>query len=308
MRISITDRCNLHCKYCMPYDIERADMVDILTFEEIIRVVEAGVRLGIVHYRITGGEPLVRKGCAELVRMIKDIKGVQTVTMTTNGILLQEHVKELHKAGLDGINISLDTMDANQFAKMTGKDELKKVLAGIDAAMANGMDVKLNAVVQKGLDWRAIVQYANQKNVVVRFIEMMPIGYGREYVGVSNETLLHQMEAAYGKSTVTKEGSGNGPAIYREFRDLGIKVGFISALHHKFCKDCNRIRLTAKGYLKLCLCYDQGVDLRDILRNKEPKEELFEIMEEAIRKKPLEHCFQQEAEITEEHAMSAIGG
>ena len=312
LRISVTDRCNLRCCYCMPEGVQDVGMKSILTFEEIWEIVRTGVSLGITHIRITGGEPLVRKGCVDLIRGIREIPGVETITMTTNGVLLGNYGKQLKEAGVDGVNISLDTLDPEEFYKITGKRELQEVLAGIRAAKTAGLPVKLNAVNRKELDPIPLVRYAQEENLPLRFIEMMPVGYGKKYVGRSNEELRETLEAVCGKAecmTNREELSrmGSGPAVYYQFSDLKVPVGFISAIHRKFCDTCNRVRLTAEGYLKLCLCYDEGEDLRRVLREGE-KENLRTIMEQTIFRKPAAHCFEHPAEMTETHEMEKIGG
>ena len=312
LRISITDRCNLRCKYCMPDGVTDVGMKNILTFEEIWEIVRTGVSLGITHIRITGGEPLVRKGCVDLIRGIREIPGVETITMTTNGVLLGNYAKQLKEAGVDGVNISLDTLDPEEFFKITGKRELQEVLAGIRAAKTAGLPVKLNAVNRKELDPIPLVRYAQEENLPLRFIEMMPVGYGKKYVGRSNEELRETLEAVCGNAecmTNREELSrmGSGPAVYYQFSDLKVLVGFISAIHGKFCDTCNRVRLTAEGYLKLCLCYDEGEDLRRVLREGE-KENLRTIMEQTIFRKPAAHCFEHPDEMTETHEMVKIGG
>lgn len=312
LRISVTDRCNLRCCYCMPEGVQDVGMKNILTFEEIWEIVRTGVSLGITHIRITGGEPLVRKGCVDLIRGIREIPGVETITMTTNGVLLGNYGKQLKEVGVDGVNISLDTLDPEEFYKITGKRELQEVLAGIRAAKTAGLPVKLNAVNRKELDPIPLVRYAQEENLPLRFIEMMPVGYGKKYVGRSNEELRETLEAVCGKAecmTNREELSrmGSGPAVYYQFSDLKVPVGFISAIHGKFCDTCNRVRLTAEGYLKLCLCYDEGEDLRRVLREGE-KENLRTIMEQTIFRKPAAHCFEHPAEMTETHEMVKIGG
>lgn len=312
LRISVTDRCNLRCCYCMPEGVQDVGMKNILTFEEIWEIVRTGVSLGITHIRITGGEPLVRKDCVDLIRGIREIPGVETITMTTNGVLLGNYAKQLKEAGVDGVNISLDTLDPEEFFKITGKRELQEVLAGIRAAKTAGLPVKLNAVNRKELDPIPLVRYAQEENLPLRFIEMMPVGYGKKYVGRSNEELRETLEAVCGNAecmTNREELSrmGSGPAVYYQFSDLKVPVGFISAIHGKFCDTCNRVRLTAEGYLKLCLCYDEGEDLRRVLREGE-KENLRTIMEQTIFRKPAAHCFEHPAEMTETHEMVKIGG
>lgn len=312
LRISVTDHCNLRCCYCMPEGVQDVGMKNILTFEEIWEIVRTGVSLGITHIRITGGEPLVRKDCVDLIRGIREIPGVETITMTTNGVLLGNYGKQLKEAGVDGVNISLDTLDPEEFYKITGKRELQEVLAGIRAAKTAGLPVKLNAVNRKELDPIPLVRYAQEENLPLRFIEMMPVGYGKKYVGRSNEELRETLEAVCGKAecmTNQEELSrmGSGPAMYYQFSDLKVPVGFISAIHGKFCDTCNRVRLTAEGYLKLCLCYDEGENLRRVLREGE-KENLRTIMEQTIFRKPAAHCFEHPAEMTETHEMVKIGG
>ena len=312
LRISVTDRCNLRCCYCMPEGVQDVGMKNILTFEEIWEIVRTGVSLGITHIRITGGEPLVRKDCVDLIRGIREISGVETITMTTNGVLLGNYGKQLKEVGVDGVNISLDTLNPEEFYKITGKRELQEVLAGIRAAKTAGLPVKLNAVNRKELDPIPLVRYAQEENLPLRFIEMMPVGYGKKYVGRSNEELRETLEAVCGKAecmTNREELSrmGSGPAVSYQFSDLKVPVGFISAIHGKFCDTCNRVRLTAEGYLKLCLCYDEGEDLRRVLREGE-KENLRTIMEQTIFRKPAAHCFEHPAEMTETHEMVKIGG
>lgn len=312
LRISVTDRCNLRCCYCMPEGVQDVGMKNILTFEEIWEIVRTGVSLGITHIRITGGEPLVRKGCVDLIRGIREIPGVETITMTTNGVLLGNYGKQLKEAGVGGVNISLDTLDPEEFYKITGKRELQEVLAGIRAVKNAGLPVKLNAVNRKELDPIPLVRYAQEENLPLRFIEMMPVGYGKKYVGRSNEELRETLEAVCGKAECMTNREdlsrmGSGPAVYYQFSDLKVPVGFISAIHGKFCDTCNRVRLTAEGYLKLCLCYAEGEDLRRVLREGE-KENLRTIMEQTIFRKPAAHCFEHPAEMTETHEMVKIGG
>ena len=241
----------------------------------------------------------MRKGCVDLIRGIREIPGVETITMTTNGVLLENYGKQLKEAGVDGVNISLDTLDPEEFYKITGKRELQEALAGIRAAKTAGLPVKLNAVNRKELDPIPLVRYAQEENLPIRFIEMMPVGYGKKYVGRRNAECITNREEL--------SRMGSGPAVYYQFSDLKVPVGFISAIHGKFCDTCNRVRLTAEGYLKLCLCYDEGEDLRRVLREGE-KENLRTIMEQTIFRKPAAHCFEHPAEMTETHEMVKIGG
>lgn len=310
MRISITDRCNLRCRYCMPEGIRQVDMSQILTYEEIEQGVSIAAKLGIHKIKITGGEPLVRKGCVDLIRMIKHIPEITQVTMTTNGVILQEYLQELKKAGLDGINISLDTLDKERYRGITGTDACETVYQAVQAAAESGIRTKVNAVLQEVKykdDWKDLVRIAKDLPVDVRFIELMPIGYGKENTGVSNIKLLEEMKRDYpgiGRDTTVH---GNGPAVYYQIPGFAGSVGFISAMHGKFCDTCNRIRLTAAGDLKPCLCYGEVYPLRDLLRTG-TKEQVKEKIKEAIERKPAAHCFETPGKITEEHQMAQIGG
>jgi cyclic pyranopterin phosphate synthase len=295
----------------MPEGIALTSMDQILTYEEIQRVVEASAALGITHYRLTGGEPLVRRDVEKLVAMIKNTKGVKSVTMTTNGARLSEHAAALGNAGLNGVNVSLDTVDAKEFLHLTGQDALPLVLSGIEAAQRQGLLVKLNAVIEAADDPQGLIQYAQRQGLLLRFIELMPIGYGKTYTRTKGEDFLAKLEKDYGESTrihPEKEDYGFGPAVYYRFPALSMPIGLIRAVHHPFCTGCNRVRLTAEGKLKLCLCYEDGTDLRQILRSTDSREPLMAAISEALKKKPAEHCFLQEEQMTEKESMVKIGG
>ena len=321
LRISITDRCNLRCKYCMPDGVTDVGMKNILTFEEIWEIVRAGVSLGITHVRITGGEPLVRKGCVDLIRGIRAIPGVETITMTTNGVLLRTYAASLKEAGLDGLNVSLDTLDFEEFASLAGRQNLKEVLDGIQAAKEMGLPVKINAVNRKELNPISLVLYAQQQKIPLRFIEMMPIGLGKKFETIYNEDILEELKKQYPDIQEDRQIHGNGPAVYVKLPGGQGSVGFISALHGKFCQYCNRIRMTAQGCLKPCLCYGKGVELKDIfdrheksqrcgttMADQETLEYLYQAITEAIQLKPKSHRFENLSEITEDKKMSQIGG
>lgn len=314
MRISITDRCNLRCRYCMPDGIRTIPMAELLTYEEIVRVAAAAAELRISRIKVTGGEPLVRKGATSLIRMLKGVPGITEVTMTTNGILLEKEMPVLLDAGLDAVNISLDSLQAERYKQITGKDELSAVLRGIDAAVESGLRVKINAVLQKDVnedEWEDLIDLAKDRLLDVRFIEMMPIGYGKHFSCVSNTWLRERMKKKWPDLWEDTSRHGNGPAVYVHIPGYKGSVGFISAMHGKFCGSCNRIRMSSTGRLKPCLCYGASVDLREILRDGKPEEEqqrLKAAIEEAIRTKPEAHCFEKPEEITEHHRMSGIGG
>ena len=312
MRISVTDRCNLRCRYCMPDGIERIPMSDLLTYEEIAFVCRQAADLGIGSFRITGGEPLVRKGCVRLVSMLKETPGVRRVTMTTNGVLLGEHLNGLLDAGLDAVNISLDTLDRGQYKAITGMDELDRVLASIRRA-AGKLPVRINCVIYREINDDApgeLATLARDLPVDVRFIELMPIGAAKGLETVPNASVLARIEEQYGKTTESPGGDGDGPAVYRRADGFTGRIGFISAMHGKFCAACNRLRLTSVGELKPCLCYADTVPLREILRDgaADKEERIREKISEAVQLKPQAHCFERRENVTEEKEMVRIGG
>lgn len=313
MRISITDRCNLRCMYCMPPEgIASVGHDSVLRSEEILHLTEIFASMGIRKIKITGGEPLVRLGACELIRSIKAIPGIEQVTLTTNGILLEEYIDDLERSGLDGINISLDTLHPETFRQITGKDELKRSLAGLHAAVQHRtIPVKVNCV-PMGMENQNIYELAELARTMpvhVRYIEMMPIGLGRQFHTIAEEELLEEMNARYGAPTPVTKEVGNGPAHYYRFDGFMGYIGFISAVSHKFCDTCNRIRLTSQGYLKTCLQYDLGVQLRDPLRRGCSDEEIRRLIGSAIRQKPRSHRFETlDAVDAEQKMMSQIGG
>lgn len=318
MRISITDRCNLRCSYCMPNGVKWLPMEEILTYEEIAAVCEEAARLGIRKLKITGGEPLVRKGCADLVAMLKRIAGIEQVTLTTNGVELEQYASALKQAGIDGINISLDTKKPELFERITGFDRIQDVLKGIDAAYGLDIPVKINTVLQPGIQedaWKEMVEFARDRSMDVRFIEMMPIGNGKDMASISNEDVKKGLEQRYGPLERDHSIHGNGPAVYYHIPGFCGSIGFISAIHGKFCQSCNRIRMTATGELKPCLCYGDSISIREALRIQRKDgscgidfELLRKGLETAILRKPRAHCFEEEKNITEKKKMAQIGG
>ena len=309
LRISITDRCNLRCRYCMPEGIKKVGMDKILTYEEIIRVAEAAVSLGIRRFKITGGEPLVRLGCTGLVRQLKAIPGTEQVTLTTNGMELAKFMDELADAGLDAVNISLDTMDPEKFRYITQCGDHRKVMEGIDAAIESGVRTKINCVPQKGFNEDEIEEFARfafEKGIDVRFIELMPVGSGDASAGVPNDYVLERVRKVYPELAPDMSIHGNGPAVYYHIPDRSGSIGLISAMHGIFCERCNRLRLTSQGVIKPCLCYDESVDLRPALNGT--AEDIKDKLKEAILIKPEQHCFNEEPARVEKRSMSEIGG
>ena len=313
IRVSVTDRCNLRCVYCMPArGVEPEPYENLLTLEEIVRVCAAAARLGITKVKVTGGEPLVRKGCARLVGMLKATPGIREVTMTTNGVLLPRELPALVENGLDAVNISLDTLDPEQFLALTRRPLEGDVREAVGEAVAAGIRVKVNAIPieeYNGGGLADLVALAKDRPVDVRFIELMPMGEGKNLTPIPNEEVRRRLEAVHGPMVPWREKRGNGPAVYYSLPGFTGKVGFISAISHEFCGECNRVRLTSTGFLKLCLHYSDGVSLREAVRSGAGEEELAEIIRGAILKKPLHHGFGGcETPNMDHHTMAQIGG
>ena len=308
IRISITDRCNLRCGYCMPEcGVPSVSHDMILRFDEIVRLVKIFCSLGIKNVKITGGEPLVRKGAVGLIKDIKAIDGIEKVSLTTNGILLSENLNALAEAGIEGINISLDTLDRQKYMKITGFDGLNTVLKVIDECRAfPEIKIKINAVTLDDYNRDEIctlADFAADMGVTLRFIEMMPIGLGTGFGGYNQDEIMTVLEEAYGPAKTINEEVGSGPAKYYSFEGLEGRIGFISPISHKFCRSCNRIRLTSEGLLRPCLGSEMGTDLRKPMRDDASDEELASLICEEILNKPAGHCFE-----ATDSLMSKIGG
>ena len=312
MRVSVTDRCNLRCVYCMPGEgFSFLPHEDILSFEEIERVCRIGVRLGITKIKLTGGEPLVRRGIPDLVGKLKGIPGIDEVTLTTNGILLKEQINELVSNGLASVNISIDTLDERRYFRMTRGGDIKKALEGMESALKYpDLKVKVNCVPFCEEDCISLALLAKKRKIDVRFIEMMPIGNGKNFNGKMSEEIYKLLHNEFGDYEIYKKRVGNGPAEYIRFHNFDGRIGFISALSHKFCYKCNRIRLTSEGFLKPCLQYETGMDLRTLLRDGVSDAELKAQIEMTITQKPKCHHSGEinEPEQTEHRGMSEIGG
>lgn len=310
LRISITDRCNLRCRYCIPDGVQLVPMGEILSYEEIETVCRCAAELGFSKIKITGGEPLVRKGAPELIGKIRSIPGIEHVTMTTNGILIPDYLDELVASGLEAVNISLDTLDAQEYSCITGRDQLELVKKGIRMAAESSLRTKINVVLQEGVHeqgWRPLVELARELPIDVRFIELMPIGEGAHKTGISGDVILQKVEEAYPGTVRDESVHGNGPAVYYRIPGFAGSVGFIEAIHGKFCDRCNRIRLSAEGELKPCLCYDRTIALKPFLRAGDV-EGVKEALSQAVFGKPEAHCFEHRSDITENKNMVSIGG
>lgn len=314
LRISVTDRCNFRCVYCMPEEgIQTICHEEVLTFEEILTICRSMAELGIKKVKLTGGEPLVRKGFCELVRGIHAIEGIEEITLTTNGLLLADQLDELIEAGITSINISLDTLDRERFKKVTRVDGLDKVLEAIHKTANSKLGrVKVNVLAAKGMnedEWVQLAALTKDEPITVRFIELMPIGMGSHMQPIKKEEILKVLEKAYGRMQPYYGRIGNGPATYYEIEGFKGKIGFISAVSDCFCESCNRVRLTSSGFLKLCLHSKKGLDLKTMLREGKSEEEIRKAIERAIIGKPDRHHFGDlNEEQLEDKMMSQIGG
>ncbi|RLE28388.1 GTP 3',8-cyclase MoaA [Candidatus Acetothermia bacterium] len=309
LRVSVTDRCNFRCIYCMPpQGVPWRPHREILRYEEIVRIVEAAASLGVRKVRLTGGEPLVRKGLPGLVRELAGIPGIEEVVLTTNGSLLAEQAAALARAGLARVNVSLDSLRPERFHRITRLGRLEDVWAGIRAARAAGLvPIRLNAVVLRGVNENEVVDITAlaRQGFQVRFIEWMPLGsVGMEFRErfVPGEEIRARVEEGLGPLTPLRE---EGPARVYALPDGG-EVGFITAFSAPFCATCNRMRITADGKLRPCLLSPLELDLREPLRSGATREELAALLAQGIERKPFAHGVA--AETPHDREMSEIGG
>lgn len=314
LRLSITDRCNLRCTYCMPEEgMPVLNHADVLTYEEIIRLVELVSRMGISKVRITGGEPLVRKGVLHLCREISQMGRIKSLSITTNGVFLEDCAEGLLESGITRINVSLDTLQPAKYALITRRDCFQKVWNGIERALRLGFHpVKLNAVVVKGLnddEIEALAQLTYRYPFHVRFIEFMPFNAEDHSSSfLSSDEILRRLEKI-GPLLPTRVENGNGPARHFQLSGAVGKIGIISPISHHFCPTCNRLRLTADGKLRTCLFAREETDLRGLLREKASDEAIFSAIREAIQRKPERHAL--ESRLFRKcigRPMAAIGG
>lgn len=307
LRISLTDRCNLHCRYCRPEISEHVPHNEILRYEELLRICRAALQLGIRKFKITGGEPLLRKGCSDFIASLKQTDGVEQVTLTTNGTLLAQQLPALIQAGVDSINVSLDTLNAAYYTELTG-GSLSSVLQALRELQAAGIPFKLNCVplAENGLtDIMQLLKLAHRYNAPLRFIELMPLDCNTNLQGLSGSEIRKQLEQAGLALQPDAQRYGNGPASYWRISGYKMPVGFIEPLHNKFCAVCNRVRLTSVGMLKPCLYSDAGMNLKRLLRDGGSDADLLQAMQEIIYAKPAGHSFEVEAA---SFNMSQIGG
>lgn len=325
-RISVTDACNMSCIYCRPSICKAPAGGGFFSDEELILVIRSMAALGIEYIKLTGGEPLLRPGLPALVASIKNIPGIKRVTLTTNGLLLSEQLPELLSAGTDGINISIDSLNPKKYSALTGgsEEDLTRVLGGLTSALSAGINVKINTVTvdisgdvffEPGgsfSDYVELAEFVRDKKCDLRFIELMPIGQAGKLQGISHRELKRVLSSRYPGMTPVEERSATGPAMLYLIPGFLGRIGFISAMEHAFCEECNRIRMTSDGFLKGCLCHADGEKISEILSLKLTEEEKTELLEGAIERvilqKPAAHCFLQEDGVTEKRTMDEIGG
>lgn len=312
LRISVTDRCNLRCVYCMPEEVTFLDRAHLLTFEEITRFVEVAAPLGIDKLRLTGGEPLMRRDLPRLVEMLAKVPGIKDVGLTTNGLLLAEQAQALYDAGLRRINLSLDTLDEGRFRALARRDGLDRVLEGIRAAQDAGFDpVKVNAVIIRGMNEQDVVplaRYAREQGWEMRYIEYMPIGaeaWERDKVVFADE-MLEAIERDVGRLEPIGEQDPSAPALEYRYRDGG-RVGMIASVSRPFCRSCNRLRLTADGKLRNCLFALDEVDVKELLRGG-GQGRLVERIRQTVWAKWEGHEINTARFVKPERTMHAIGG
>jgi cyclic pyranopterin phosphate synthase len=315
LRVSVTDRCNLRCVYCMPDEgVEKRPHGEILSYEELALITRAAAELGICKVRLTGGEPLARLGLPQFVQMVAAIPGIDDLSMTTNGTLLARHAADLAEAGLQRVNISLDSLRPERFKQITRRGRLHDVWSGIEAAEAAGLTpIKLNMVVVRGLNDDEVSDFARRTvsdGWHVRFIELMPIGATTDWAGsgsVSAPEIRARIEAELGPLEPIHGPTGNGPARYFQFPGAEGSVGFISALSDHFCTTCNRLRLTADGRLRPCLMSEEEIDLLTPLRDGADLDAVKALLAQAIQRKPQRHRL-NEAGSPRDRTMAQIGG
>ena len=313
LRISVTDRCNLRCIYCMPAEgVRLMSHDDILSYEEIHTVVNAAAELGITKVRITGGEPLARAGLPELIRMLARLDAIDDISLTTNGTLLARYADELKSAGLNRVNVSLDSLKPDKFKYITRQGNLEDTLQGIDAARAAGLEpVKINVVVMSGINDDELIDFAEKtinEGWHVRFIELMPSvsnqAAASQFVSASD---MRQRLESLGKLESAKVSVGNGPAKYFRLPQAKGTVGFITPISEHFCFRCNRIRLTADGKLRPCLLSKEEIDIRQPLRSGVSSAEIKSLIKEAIARKPKSHHL-AEGDVPQDRSFSQVGG
>lgn len=316
LRISVTDRCNIRCFYCMPEEgVKFFDRHDVLSFEEIERFVRASVPLGITKLRLTGGEPLLRRDLPELIRKLVAIPGIRDIALTTNAVLLEQYAVPLREAGLRRLNIHLDTLDREKFKQITRRDDLPKVMAGIDAAVNAGFEkIKINVVAVKGLiepDIVPMARYCRERGFEPRFIEFMPLDsqaiWERRQVLTADE-MIAQISSEVGALEAVPDADPRAPATEYRYKDGSGTVGFIASISKPFCLNCNRIRLTADGHFRYCLFAVEETDMRTLLRNGGDDAPIAAAIRASVHAKWMGHEINTAKFVAPPRPMYSIGG
>ena len=307
MRVSLTDKCNLNCIYCRS-NCDKA-YLDTMSADEIIRIINIMADIGIHKIKLTGGEPLLRKDFEYILESISKIPKIEDVTLTTNGIYLKKYVNILKKYNIKSINISLDTLDREDYKRITGFDYVENVKSSIEYAIKSGFNIKINSVVMKDFNENIfeLAEMARNNKVSVRFIELMPMGEGRKYKYIQGSAVIKKLEEKYGKFIKTDYKS-NGPCVYYKNNSFKGMIGFISAVSDCFCSQCNRIRMTSDGFIKLCLYYNKGINIKELINNGATDNEIKNAIKHIISQKPESHHFGIIDENSEAKNMVQIGG
>ena len=316
LRISVTDKCNLRCRYCMPEKgMDWVKTKELLTFNEIIRLIRIFAKIGINKIRLTGGEPLIRKDLSKLIGMISKIPGIDDLALTTNGYLLTEQADALHNAGLNRINVSLDTLDPEKFSFITRRNLYTKVREGIDAANKSGIKpIKINVVIIRGINDGEILNFAKlalNSSLIIRFIEFMPIGaddgWNIEKVLPTRE-IINTIEQGLGEKLVPVETRGRQAADRYRFEKGTGEIGFISSVSNPFCIHCNRVRITSDGKLRTCLFSLDEIDLKKLIRSGVKDETILQKIIDSVWVKEAGHLINRPGFVRPKRTMSQIGG
>ena len=315
LRISVTDRCNIRCFYCMPEQVQFLPRAELLTFEEIVRFVRAAATLGVNKLRLTGGEPLVRAHLSELIRQLAGIPEINDIALTTNGVLLAEHAAELRQAGLQRLNISLDGLREETFQRIARREGLQRVLEGIQVAQQLGFEkIRLNAVAIAGITEEEIVplgEFARHQQLELRFIEFMPLdaeGNWQQDQVLSGATIRGCREKEFGALVPANRKDASQPAVDYVFADGGGRIGFINPVTQPFCSDCNRLRITAEGKVRNCLFSTTEWDAREVIRRGGEDHELEALLRDCIAAKKPGHGIDSDELVRPQRAMYEIGG
>jgi GTP 3',8-cyclase len=315
LRISVTDRCNIRCFYCMPEDnVAYGPRENLLRFEEIERFVRVAVGLGVRKLRLTGGEPLIRKNLPELVTRLLSIEGVEDLALTTNAVLLAEQAQGLYDAGLRRLNVHLDTLDRERFREITRRDDFDRVMRGIDRALELGFRIKMNAVALKNLtepDIVPLAEFGRERGIEVRWIEFMPLDsqgiWDLKKVLLADE-ILGTIEREVGALEAVPDADPRAPATEYRYRDGGGRLGVVASVSRPFCGNCNRLRLTADGKLRYCLFAIEETDVRDLLRDGSPDSAIADRIRENVHRKWAGHEINASQFVPPPRPMYAIGG